>query len=107
MLSSSLQRWSERPFASIVCKGRAYDVGVSPWCVWNLMVTTTENAGIEEISTHDFRRTFASHLLDTTDIATVQQMMGHKDASTTAGYDRRGARAAESAVETLESWGDE
>ncbi len=50
----------------------------------------------------DLRRTFAGDLLDTgVDLATVQKLMGHSDANTTARYDRRGEQAKRHAVRML------
>jgi len=85
--------------------GRVCNQPMSPWMIWRLVVTTTKNAGIVGISTHDFRRTYLSELLDTTDTATAQKLAGHADPGTTVLYDRRGQRAAEKAMLGLEKWG--
>jgi site-specific recombinase XerD len=58
-------------------------------------------AGVENITWHDFRRTVAGELLSLTDMVTVQKILGHKSPRTTARYDRRPHEAMKSAVRGL------
>jgi integrase len=85
---------------------------ISQQTIYDLLARRAEQAGVKAFSPHDLRRTFAGDLLDAgADIATVQQLMGHANVSTTAGYDRRGARAKRDAVNRLHvayrrQWGE-
>lgn len=59
-------------------------------------------AGIATFTSHDCRRTYISTLFDVgVDIAIIQQLAGHSDPSTTAGYDRRPAEVKARAVDLL------
>lgn len=96
---------TDRLLVRVDSSGRVFDTGLSPWGLWSMVVGLTEDAGIEDVSTHDMRRTYASKLLEKTDLPTTQRLMGHATPTTTVLYDRRGEKAAEKAVESLESWG--
>lgn len=59
-------------------------------------------AGVENFSAHDFRRTFISDLLDSgIDIVTVQRLAGHTSPELTSRYDRRGEEVKQRAVQSI------
>lgn len=75
---------------------------LSPIGVWYVLRGIAERAGVENVTPHDFRRTFASRLLNAgVDLATVQTLMGHSDPVTTSRYDRRGTQRLKDAARAL------
>jgi site-specific recombinase XerD len=61
-----------------------------------------QEAGLQPLATHDFRRTLGGDFLDAGgDLAQLQKLFGHASATTTAGYDRRPGRELRAAVDRL------
>jgi hypothetical protein len=59
--------------------------------IYNAIRKRGEDAGLENFTPHNLRRSFATELLDRgADIAIVQRLMGHASIETTKLYDRRG-----------------
>ena len=80
-----------------ITQGRLTDQGI-----YHILDTRRRQANVTPFTPHDLRRTFAGDLLDAgVDLSTVQKLMGHANANTTAGYDRRGERAKRDAVRKL------
>ncbi|MFB2833080.1 tyrosine-type recombinase/integrase [Floridanema evergladense] len=75
---------------------------MTPQAVLLIVQKRAAQAGVEQFSPHDFRRTFCSDLLDAgVDIVTVQKLAGHSSPITTAKYDRRGEETKRKAVQQL------
>lgn len=68
---------------------------MKPRFCWWTVVGLSDGAGLSpRITPHDFRRTFASRLLDYgLDLLEVQRLMGHSKAETTGRYDKRASAA--------------
>lgn len=75
---------------------------MSPQAIRDIIHRRAEQAGLEQASPHDLRRTFISDLLEAgIDISTVAAMAGHDSVATTAKYDRRGEHAKRRAARSL------
>lgn len=90
-------------FVPVSKGGRIFaDRRLVPQTIFDLLARRALQAGVKELSPHDFRRTFISSLLDAgVDIVTVQKMAGHASVTTTARYDRRDEKAKERATDYL------
>jgi integrase len=82
--------------------GRIVARRLNDQAVMDILLKRAGQAGIKNVSPHDFRRTFISDMLDAgVDTVTVQKMAGHSSPATTARYDRRGEQAKMKAAEVL------
>lgn len=89
-------------FFRVLKSGKIIEKRLVPQSIFDTLARRAKQAGVKDISPHDFRRTFAGDLLDAgADIVTVQKLMGHENIETTAGYDRRGEVAKQKATELL------
>jgi integrase len=70
--------------------------------VWYILKRRQRQAGLEGITPHAMRRAFVSNLLEAgVGLLTVQELVGHANAVTTARYDRRGEGARRRATQVL------
>lgn len=90
----TIRGYAAGPLFVSINRGGTLGSSLSTQAVYNLLVKRGAEAGVLNFSPHDFRRSFASDLLDKgADIATVSRMMGHANLQTTVRYDRRSAAA--------------
>ena len=76
---------------------------LDPASVGRIVGRAMEASGIDAITTHDLRRTFATRLLaKNVDIVAVKNLMGHANVTTTAKYDRRSEAALQRAAQMAE-----
>ena len=86
-------------FVSIRKDDKLTHEGMSTTALHKILTRRATEAGLTNVSWHDFRRTYAGTLLDTgEDISTVAQLMGHSNVATTQRYDRRPAEARRKAA---------
>lgn len=104
-----LEVWLEcrgRVSGALICAvswaGKVAIRQLSSDAILKILRKRAKQAGVEEFSPHDFRRTFCSDLLDAgVDIVTVQKLAGHASPMTTSKYDRRGEAVKRRAVQNL------
>ncbi|WP_162529874.1 tyrosine-type recombinase/integrase [Nocardioides caldifontis] len=72
-----------------------------PKAVNGMVTRRSADAGIPHLTCHDFRRNFASDLLNEFDPVLVSHLLNHKSLASTIIYDVRGEEMQRSAVSTL------
>ena len=99
-IGKSALRWIEKYVKEvrpvIARKGEGKDIlflnahgrPMTRMAIWNIVRTSTEQAGIKkDVHPHTFRHSFATHLLEGgADLRAVQEMLGHADINTTEIY---------------------
>ena len=67
------------------------DRPLNPSSLSRILKKYCDAAGVDPVTPHDLRRTFATRLIDkNVDLVTVKNLMGHANIATTSLYDRRG-----------------
>lgn len=92
-----------RLFCNVNKSGKVTGGRLSGEALRKLLYKRSLQAGLsQEITWHDFRRTFAGNLWDAgIDGSTIQKLMGHSSQDQTAKYDRRPERLRRRAVKVL------
>jgi len=89
-------------FTAVTKGGKVGRKALNPQMVYDVLWRRTAAAGVDHLSPHDLRRTFAGDLLDAgADLSVTQKLLGQASPVTSARYDRRGARAARAASDLL------
>lgn len=83
-------RWPGALFVRVYKGGSISDEPISGQTVYNVVVRRYIEAGLDALTPHDLRRSFATHLFSQgEDVFTVQDLMGHSSSDTTKVYDKR------------------
>jgi len=89
-------------FYRVLKNGKIQAGRLSDQAIYNVVKKRQSEAGISEISPHDFRKTFISTILEETgDLRMAQALAGHSDPKTTASYDRREMKEMRKAAGSL------
>ncbi len=89
-------------FTRVRRHGVVSDARLTDQAVYFIIKERAAQAGLVECSPHDFRRTFATNMLDRgIDVLTVQYALGHSNLATTQRYDRSAERRLEEAMKGL------
>lgn len=75
---------------------------LNPESIRYMLRTRARAAGVAPFGSHDFRRTFATALLETHDPFVVSRLLNHTKIESTMRYDLRGEAAKRDAVATLD-----
>ena len=103
-----LERWLAllgerrgRMFRSVDKHGRIGE-SMAAGAVGRVVQGRHKEAGLQAMSTHDFRRTFVDNFMESGgDLIQAQKLVGHASPTTTAAYDRRGDRGLRQAVDEM------
>ncbi|WP_026374112.1 site-specific tyrosine recombinase XerD [Agrococcus lahaulensis] len=91
----AVDAWLVRGRPALAAKGRggpalllgARGGRLSRQAAWEIIQRVAEEAGIEHVSPHTFRHSFATHLLEGgADVRVVQELLGHASVATTQIY---------------------
>jgi site-specific recombinase XerD len=89
-------------FYRVLKNGKILAGRLSDQAIYNVVKKRQVEAGISDISPHDFRKTFISTILEETgDLRMAQALAGHSDPKTTANYDRREMKEMRKAAGSL------
>jgi len=94
--------WAGALFCPVLKSGRVVPRRLTAQAVYNALAKRSGEAGVDDLSPHDLRRTLVGDLLDAgADLPTVQRIAGHASPETTSRYDRRGDRVAQAAADLV------
>ena len=106
-----MQNWLEKRgkqlgplFTRVTKSGRVIIKRLTPQAVYYLLKHRQAQAGLDDFTPHDLRRTSITDLLSAeVDVLTVSAIAGHASADTTKRYDRRSDENKKAAAQKLPS----